>query len=155
MQKSISQKPVASIRRGRPPKGLSSAAVVRYAQIRAKYPNITAEDAKNMAGYAERSHPPRLDAALATSIERQRDAAIQATGYTITRAMDILVSQIADSPDEHAADRIRAIHEANLMLPGYHAPQQVSVNTKSLFIELRDISTQQLNELASLNSLSD
>lgn len=135
---------------GRPVKGVSTLANLKFQEILTKHPDLTIAEAKEWAGFSPRSHgkPKIIDAELALSIEKQRDAAIRSTGYTIQRALQTLVD--CTHKRENAADRIRAVHEANSMLPGYLAPERKEISTRGVFLELSALSSTDLGDMIAL-----
>ena len=144
--------PVVQKRRGPPLKSLPPTARDRYAVLRAKYPAMTKADAMELAGYCRKSKPPSIDAQLAMTIERQREHAIRTTGYTIAHALQTLTAITRDD-DANPGDKIRAVHEANTMLPGYHAPEQVQIKQLGIFAELTDLTTTELSQI--INHLAE
>jgi hypothetical protein len=105
-----------------------------YHHVKAKNPNISNRKAKAMAGYSINSHPP----VVLESIEKERDKAIKATGYTITKALTKL-TEIVDNTEE-PMPVIHAIRTANAMLPGYVAPQDIQIKQRTLIMELNSLS---------------
>jgi hypothetical protein len=88
------------------------------------------------------------------SIEKERDKAIKATGYTITKALTKL-TEIVDNTEE-PMPVIHAIRTANAMLPGYAAPQDIQIKQRTLIMELNSLSHSDIVNLTdALKSESD
>jgi hypothetical protein len=148
------KRPVATRTRHRS-RELSTLSNIKFQEIRSKYPNISLKDAKEWAGFSPRSHavPAVIDAELALSIEKQRDAAVKATGYSIEYALRTLVD--CSHKRENATDRIRAVHEANSMLPGYLAPERKEISTRGVFLELSNLSNTDIGDMIELLKSDD
>jgi hypothetical protein len=140
----IAEKPV--VRRGRPPK--SGPLNLKYAQIRAKYPNLTKKDAMILAGYSRGTKPQCVEESRAyESVDRQREKALAALKITFQSQLAPLVG-IRDKSNKYAAsDRINAIKTINAMVPGFNAPERKEMNMRALFVELSDITTGDLQEM--------
>ncbi len=134
------------VRRPKIPREITADMADIYLGFRKKY-GMTRRDALYAAGYSRKNHnaPAMLDAVLAMSIDKQRAAAVKNTGYTIEYALKTLVD--CSTKKENAGDRIRAIHEANSMLPGYLAPERKEIKTQGVFLELQALTSSDLSEM--------
>jgi hypothetical protein len=142
-------RPVAPKSRGPKPRGLSALAAARYHEIRAACPGVPSKLIRKWSGYSPDSDGPSIDAQLAMSITRQREAAIRHAGYSISKGLKRLVD-VMDDGDALHGDAIRAVHEANAMLPGYHAPERIEVQSKGVFVELSNLSQSDIQQLLSV-----
>jgi len=115
-----------------------------YHHVKQQNPGISNRKAKEMAGYSPNSHPP----VVIESIEKERDKAIKATGYTITKALSKLTAIVdQNSVIDAPMPIVQAIRTANSMLPGYNAPQEIKSRSMSLVMELNDLTHEDINGL--------
>lgn len=134
-------------KRGRPP----TERAIKYREILAKHPGLSLKKAKMLAGYSAGTNTSSLSQKTAQmqTIDQRRERALEKLGITFESQFTTL-KEIQDSKMEHASDRIRAVHEVNLMTPGFLAPERRQVESKSLFVELSGMTSEALGELAQL-----
>ena len=107
-----------------------------------------------LAGYSPNSDPPTPQQTEAwQSIDKQRDEALRDLRCTFGSQLAPLVG-IRDNPKSHDADRIRAAHEVNTMVPGMLAPERRETMSRSIILELRDLSEGDIAALIEYTSQS-
>jgi hypothetical protein len=134
--------PVKRAKRGRPRKSDISPAFVEYQRIRAKYGNLPKKLAAQLAGYSRGTKTLCIEQgnhAAWQSIDKQRDEALRDLRVTFGSQLAPLVG-IRDNPKSHDADRIRAAHEVNTMVPGMLAPERRETMSRSIILELSNLS---------------
>ena len=134
--------PVTQAKRPRLPKNhKNQPAFIKYQQIRAKYGTLPKKMAMQLAGYSPKTDPTTVeqhtDAWL--SIDKQRNEALRDLRCTFGSQLAPLVG-IRDSARSHDADRIRAAHEINTMVPGMLAPERREISSRSIILELSGLS---------------
>jgi hypothetical protein len=136
----VADRPVKPAKRGRPPKRIESPAFLEYQRIRAKYGNLPKKMAMQLAGYSKHTTPIKHEQVQAwLSIDKQREEALRDLRCTFGSQLAPLVG-IRDAKTEHAADRIRAAHEINAMVPGMLAPERREIASHSIILELSALS---------------
>ena len=150
------RKPVNQAKRGRPRKSDISPAFIEYQRIRAKYGNLPKKMAAQLAGYSRGTKPACIEQgnhAAWQSIDKQREEALRDLRCTFGSQLAPLVG-IRDNAKANDADRIRAAHEVNTMVPGMLAPERRETMSRSIILELRDLSEGDIAALIEYTSQS-
>ena len=121
---------------------------IKYKELITTHPEMTKKEAALRAGYSKNTTPSKIETnnrPTMVAIEKQRELALEKTGYTIEYVLTNLVD-IIDSAD-YDSDKINAIKVGNA-IAGYNAPEKKQIEIKGLFVELQATTTEELNELA-------
>jgi hypothetical protein len=96
--------------------------------------------AMQLAGYSKHTNPIKAEQVQCwLSIDKQREEALRDLRCTFGSQLAPLVG-IRDNANAHDADRIRAAHEVNTMVPGMLAPERREVMSRSIILELSNLS---------------
>jgi hypothetical protein len=127
----------------------------KFAKIRIENPSLNKKQALVAAGYTPDTNPKTVEntksyRVAVQSLQNQRQGLQETQGLTFTDSATFYRDLSQDEAND-PADRIRARKQLDTIL-GYEAPKEVNIRKIGLLLELKDLTTADLQSLAGMGS---
>jgi hypothetical protein len=131
---------------GRPAKLEVGVSGLVYEELRGY--GVPVKRAKELAGLSSKNNTP-VGSVARDSIAQVREKALKNLGIGFEEQIKWFKEK-SDNVVVNAGDQISCRKEINRMVPGFIAPQEQQVSVRGVFVELAQMSSGELNELANL-----